>query len=88
MSYNYLPLDKNPTDFQQIKNLLAHEQLVSITFDAYDRITKCRNYLDEKMSSSDTAYYGINTGFGCRNCKATSLNLMPVVWEKKCQKIL
>lgn len=64
MSYNYLPLDKNPTDFQQIKNLLEHDQLVSITFDAYDRITKCRNYLDEKMSSSDTAYYGINTGFG------------------------
>ena len=64
MSYNYLPLDKNPTDFQQIKNLLAHDQLVSITFDAHDRITKCRKYLDEKMNSSDAAYYGINTGFG------------------------
>jgi hypothetical protein len=44
MSYNYLPLDKNPTNFQQIKNLLAHDQLVSITFDAYDRITRCRKY--------------------------------------------
>ncbi|MFZ1305791.1 MAG: aromatic amino acid lyase, partial [Ferruginibacter sp.] len=64
MSYNYLPLDKNPTNFQQIKNLLAHEQLVSITFDAYDRITKCRNYLDEKMTNADALYYGINTGFG------------------------
>jgi histidine ammonia-lyase len=64
MSYNYLPLDKNPTDFQQIKNLLAHEQLVSITFDAHDRITKCRKYLDDKMSNSDALFYGINTGFG------------------------
>lgn len=64
MSYNYLPLDKNPTDFQQIKNLLAHNQLVSITFDAHDRITKCRQYLDDKMSNSDTLFYGINTGFG------------------------
>ena len=64
MSYNYLPLDKNPTNFQQIKNLLAHEQLVSITFDAHDRITKCRKYLDEKMDNSDALFYGINTGFG------------------------
>ena len=64
MSYNYLPLDKNPTDFQQIKNLLAHDQLVSITFDAHDRITKCRKYLDEKMINSDALFYGINTGFG------------------------
>ncbi len=64
MSYNYLPLDKNPTNFQQIKNLLAHDQLVSITFDAYDRITKCRRYLDDKMAGSDALFYGINTGFG------------------------
>ncbi len=64
MSYNYLPLDKNPTNFQQIKNLLAHEQMVSITFDAHDRITKCRQYLDEKMKNSDALFYGINTGFG------------------------
>jgi histidine ammonia-lyase len=64
MSYNYLPLDKNPTDFQQIKNLLAHDQLVSITFDAHDRISKCRKYLDDKMENSDALFYGINTGFG------------------------
>jgi len=64
MSYNYLPLDKNPTDFQQIRNLLAHDQLVSITFDAHDRITKCRKYLDDKMADSDALFYGINTGFG------------------------
>ncbi len=64
MSYNYLPLDKNPTNFQQIKNLLAHDQLVSITFDAHDRITKCRKYLDDKMNNSDELFYGINTGFG------------------------
>ena len=64
MSYNYLPLDKNPTGFQQIKNLLAHNQLVSITIDAHDRITKCRKYLDDKMNNSDALFYGINTGFG------------------------
>lgn len=64
MSYNYLPLDKNPTDFNQIKNLLLHNQQVSITFDAYDRINRCRKFLDDKMNNSDALFYGINTGFG------------------------
>jgi histidine ammonia-lyase len=64
MSYNYLPLDRKHTNFQQIKNLLAFDQLVSITFDAHERILKCREYLDEKMKSPDALYYGINTGFG------------------------
>jgi histidine ammonia-lyase len=64
MSYNYLPLDRKHTNFQQIKNLLAFDQLVSITFDAHERILKCREYLDEKMKNPDALYYGINTGFG------------------------
>lgn len=64
MSYNYLPLDKTPTNFQQVKNLLAYDQLVSITFDAHFRITECRSYLDQKLESQEAIYYGINTGFG------------------------
>jgi histidine ammonia-lyase len=64
MSYNYLPLDKNPTNFQQVKNLLAFDQLVSITFDAHHRITECRTYLDKKLDGSGAIFYGINTGFG------------------------
>ena len=64
MSYNYLPLDKTPTNFQQIKNLLTYNQLVSITFDAHHRITECRAYLDKKIEGGEALYYGINTGFG------------------------
>ncbi|RYY64223.1 MAG: aromatic amino acid lyase, partial [Chitinophagaceae bacterium] len=64
MSYNYLPLDRQPTNFQQLKNLLAFDQLVSITFDAHERILKCREYLDRKMDDTDALFYGINTGFG------------------------
>ncbi|CAN5825459.1 histidine ammonia-lyase [soil metagenome] len=64
MSYNYLPLDKSHTDFQQIKNLLEFDQLVSITFSAHDSIVKCREYLDKKMAGADGMFYGINTGFG------------------------
>ena len=64
MSYNYLPLDKSPLNFQQVKNLLQFDQLVSITFDAHHRITECRDYLDKKLQSPDALFYGINTGFG------------------------
>jgi histidine ammonia-lyase len=64
MSYNYLPLDKSPVNFQQVKNLLEFEQLVSITFDAHERITRCREYLDKKVADTDDSFYGINTGFG------------------------
>ncbi|MEP7165776.1 MAG: histidine ammonia-lyase [Ferruginibacter sp.] len=64
MSYNYLPLDKSHTNFQQIKDLLGYEQQVSITFAAHESIQKCREYLDKKMAGSDALFYGINTGFG------------------------
>ncbi len=64
MSYNYLPLDKSPLNFQQVKNLLAFDQLVSITFDAHHRITECRDYLDKKLNDTGSLFYGINTGFG------------------------
>lgn len=64
MSYNYLPLDKNPLTFQQVKYLLQYQQQISITFEAWEAIGKCRKYLDDKLSGHDDLYYGINTGFG------------------------
>jgi histidine ammonia-lyase len=64
MSYNYLPLDRKWLNFQQVKNLLDYDQLVSITFDAHERILECRTFLDEKLATSNDLYYGINTGFG------------------------
>ncbi len=64
MSYNYLPLDRKHTNFDQVRHLLEFQQLVSITFDAHDRIVQCREYLDRKMKDSDALFYGINTGFG------------------------
>src|SRR3978361_875259 len=64
MSYNYLPLDRKWLNFQQVKNLLDYDQLVSITFDAHERILKCRKYVDDILDNSDALYYGINTGFG------------------------
>ena len=76
MSYNYLPLDKSPTNFQQVKNLLAFKQLLSITFDAHHRITECRTYLDRKLNDGAEIFYGINTGFGyLQNVKINAAQL-------------
>lgn len=64
MSYNYLPLDRNPLSFDQVKNLIKYRQEISVTSDAHQRITACRRYLNRLMQNSDQLYYGINTGFG------------------------
>src|SRR5690349_2030487 len=64
MTYNYLPLDKSFLTFQQVKNYLKYKQLISITVAAHEDILKCREYLDQKMKTSDELFYGINTGFG------------------------
>lgn len=98
MSYNYLPLDKNQTNFQQVKNLLSFNQLVSITFDAHIRITQCRTYLDNKLGNGEEIFYGINTGFGyLQNVKIDAAQLQELQsnliqshacgMEKKCQRI-
>lgn len=64
MSYNYLPLDRTWMSFEQVQNYLQYNQFVSITYDAHEKITNCRNYLDKKLAESDELFYGINTGFG------------------------
>lgn len=62
MSYNYLPLDRKCISFQQVKNLLDYDQLVSITFDAHERILKCTEYLNN-MSVDDKLKNAVLMGF-------------------------
>lgn len=59
-----LTLDKNELTIDQVINYLRHDQLVSISNTAHKAITKCRNFLNEKIKETDDLYYGINTGFG------------------------
>jgi histidine ammonia-lyase len=46
----------------EIPEILKAE--IQLSPEAQKNIEKCRNYLDQKMTEQDRAYYGINTGFG------------------------
>jgi histidine ammonia-lyase len=47
-----------------IKALLESKQNIALSDLDFAKIEKCRQYLDTKTKQSDTAFYGINTGFG------------------------
>lgn len=64
MDYNYLPLDSSPVNMEQLALLLSYHQDISITYQAWEAVEKCRQYLDGKLEKEHKPYYGINTGFG------------------------
>lgn len=49
---------------KQIEEIIASNLKLKLSAEAAQRITKCREYLDRKMSNKDAVFYGINTGFG------------------------
>lgn len=51
-------------DIITIKNILAENGRIALSEEAEQRITKCRKFLDKKLASEHTLFYGINTGFG------------------------
>jgi histidine ammonia-lyase len=50
--------------FDALHQTIKKNTTISVTEDAKERINNCRNYLNQKTSTSNKAYYGINTGFG------------------------
>ena len=48
----------------EIETIINSNSTVELGPDARKSIIDCRNYLDNKIASSDALYYGINTGFG------------------------
>jgi histidine ammonia-lyase len=56
-------IDNNFTTLEELAGL-NENTLLELSEAASQRIQKCRDYLDRKMSDNDELYYGINTGFG------------------------
>ncbi|MFK7905915.1 MAG: histidine ammonia-lyase [Chitinophagales bacterium] len=57
-------IGEQPLTLQQILQIEANNYKLQIHPDAIQKITHCRNYLDEKVNNSEQSFYGINTGFG------------------------
>ncbi|MCZ6520327.1 MAG: histidine ammonia-lyase [Bacteroidetes bacterium] len=51
-------------NFDEIKHILQQNLKLKLSTEAVERIQKCRNYLDHKISHSKDSIYGVNTGFG------------------------
>jgi histidine ammonia-lyase len=59
-----------------VQEIISHNKTIELSEEATVNIQKCRDYLDKKMESNETAIYGINTGFGSLcNVKISTTNL-------------
>ncbi len=48
----------------RVEQIIARNEKIALGQDAIDRINRCREYLDKKISETDSPIYGITTGFG------------------------
>ncbi|MFY7964901.1 MAG: histidine ammonia-lyase [Chitinophagaceae bacterium] len=64
MNHHHLEIGTQILTFDSLKKSIHLPTNLDIATSAKEKINKCRNYLNIKTSSSDKAYYGINTGFG------------------------
>jgi histidine ammonia-lyase len=59
-----------------IKEIVEKKVKIKLAPSAIERIKKCRQYLDDKLSTNSEPIYGINTGFGyLQNVKIEAENL-------------
>lgn len=63
MSYLHT-ISSQRLSYQEINKILKGNSKIELSKESIGKIKKCREYLDEKMTSSSEAIYGINTGFG------------------------
>lgn len=66
ISSEYLTLDT-------IEIILTQKYTLALSEEAEQRIVRCYDYLQQKISGSDSSIYGINTGFGALCNKKISL---------------
>lgn len=64
MTGTNLEIGTHHLSFDALHQTIKKNISISVTSEAREKINHCRNYLNQKTSSSNKAYYGINTGFG------------------------
>ena len=51
-------------DFNRIREILSGNYKLALSEESFNKIVKCRNYLDDRLNRGNEVIYGINTGFG------------------------
>ncbi len=57
-------ISTKPLDFESIYELIENDTKIELSENAKQNITKCREYLDNKIKSYSYPIYGVTTGFG------------------------
>jgi histidine ammonia-lyase len=57
-------IDSEHLSISKVKEIVNAKLELKLSANASVRISKCRQYLDDKMATGSNVFYGINTGFG------------------------
>ena len=57
-------ISNKPLTLKELDHVLHGHSKIALSEDARQKIIRCREYLDQKLASSNNPIYGINTGFG------------------------
>ncbi|HKK61870.1 MAG TPA: histidine ammonia-lyase [Bacteroidales bacterium] len=58
------PISNSEINWTTIQSILDRKQKLKLSGESIENISKCRAYLDQKLSDTKESLYGINTGFG------------------------
>jgi histidine ammonia-lyase len=53
-----------PLNLDQVHEIIKNKRQLSLSEEAKQKVIRCREYLDEKIKTSSSPVYGVNTGFG------------------------
>ena len=57
-------IDNTLLDIEAIYEIIGKDSILKLSDESINNVVECRNYLDKKISQSESPLYGINTGFG------------------------
>ena len=73
---NFHYISSEVLNLETIHQIITYHKSIALSEEAKINIQKCREYLDNKMTSQESPIYGINTGFGSLcNVKISNDNL-------------
>lgn len=57
-------ISQSHLSIEKVKELTDRKIKIALSTEAEAKISRCRQYLDDKMANGEDVFYGINTGFG------------------------